>query len=123
MHRARQLHDTKNQSRSLCVALSPFIKHPRFQMRCCFPSVSERREPSRRGRPSRSFHCDTGRATLTGTWPGCCAGDPLLRGCWETAACSILLMCVMKRSRSFRAGLKLQIIFSTCLKKRKKCVQ
>lgn len=68
---------------------------------------------------SPSLHWVTGKATLTGTWLGCCAGEPLLRGCCETAAGSILLMCVMKRSRSFKAGLRLQIIFSTCFKKRK----
>lgn len=102
------------------MVLCPSIKHPRFQIRCCFTLVSNRRKPSHQGEPSTSFHWVTGKATLTGTWLGCCAGDPLLRGCCETAAGSILLMCVMKRSRSFKAGLRLQIIFSTCFKKRKK---
>lgn len=101
------------------MVLCSFIKHARFQIRCCFTWVSKRRKPSHQGQPSTSLHWVTGKATLTGTWLGCCAGEPLLRGCCETAAGSILLMCVMKRSRSFKAGLRLQIIFSTCFKKRK----
>jgi hypothetical protein len=62
------------------------------------------------------YHCNLAH-WVTGKDAGPCvdcgAGDPLLRACWGTAAGSILLMCVMNRRRSFKAGFKLQIIFST----------
>lgn len=96
-----------------------FIQKTRFQISWCFIWISTRKKPSHRGRQNPPLHCVTGKATLTGTWLGCCAGDPLLTGCCWTAACSILLMCVMKRNRSFKAGLKLQIIFSTCLRQKR----
>lgn len=72
-----------------------------------------KRQSSKKHRCYALFYCVTGKATLTGTWLGCGAGEPLFMGCWETAAGSILLICVMKRKRSFKAGLKLQMIFST----------
>lgn len=49
----------------------------------------------------------------TGTWLDWGAGDPLFMACGGTVVGSILLMCVMNRRRSFKAGFKLQIIFST----------
>lgn len=57
------------------------------------------------------LHWVTGRDP--GTWVDWGAGDPLLTACGGTAAGSILLMWVMNRRRSFKAGFKLQIIFST----------
>lgn len=57
------------------------------------------------------LHWVTGKDT--GTWLDWGAGDPLFMACGGTVAGSTLLICVMNRRRSFKAGFKLQIIFST----------